>query len=190
MSMTLSSGRRICARSISKAHGRCDSRSAFFSGFEAWYSHYKGNFRYKAQWTPVVVAPLLVAASVGRQGISVLRRPGCQPFQPWPCWMVRWVSAITREEFYAARRIKDALIQYSPRTPHFRATAVRGSRLYWPFSERVEEREEMKRQEDEAVQSTGAAENRSARCLSPDTILTSVRWRNRNSGTRKRARWF
>ncbi len=39
--------------------------SALFSGFEAWYSHYKSNFRYKAQWTPVVIAPLLVAASVG-----------------------------------------------------------------------------------------------------------------------------
>jgi hypothetical protein len=36
--------------------------SAFFSGFEAWYSHYKNNFRYKAQWTPVVVAPVLMAA--------------------------------------------------------------------------------------------------------------------------------
>lgn len=36
--------------------------SAFFSGFEAWYSHYKNNFRYKAQWTPVIIAPLLIAA--------------------------------------------------------------------------------------------------------------------------------
>ncbi len=35
--------------------------SAFFSGFEAWYSHYKSNFRYKAQWTPIVIAPLLIA---------------------------------------------------------------------------------------------------------------------------------
>jgi len=39
--------------------------SAFFSGFEAWYSHYKNNFRYKAQWTPVIIAPLLVAAGIG-----------------------------------------------------------------------------------------------------------------------------
>lgn len=39
--------------------------SALFSGFEAWYSHYKNNFRYKAQWTPVVIAPLLIGASVG-----------------------------------------------------------------------------------------------------------------------------
>ncbi|HTW64463.1 MAG TPA: hypothetical protein VME17_07605 [Bryobacteraceae bacterium] len=39
--------------------------SAFFSGFEAWYSHYKNNFRYKAQWTPVIVAPLLMAAGIG-----------------------------------------------------------------------------------------------------------------------------
>jgi hypothetical protein len=38
--------------------------AAFFSGFEAFYSHYKNNFRYKAQWTPVVLAPMLMAASV------------------------------------------------------------------------------------------------------------------------------
>jgi hypothetical protein len=39
--------------------------SAFFSGFEAWYSHYKNNFRYKAQWTPVIVAPMLMLAGIG-----------------------------------------------------------------------------------------------------------------------------
>jgi hypothetical protein len=39
--------------------------SAAGSGFEALYSHYKNNFRYKAQWTPVVVAPLLAAAAAG-----------------------------------------------------------------------------------------------------------------------------
>lgn len=38
---------------------------AFFSGFEALYSHYKTNFRYKAQWTPVLLAPLLMAVGVG-----------------------------------------------------------------------------------------------------------------------------
>jgi hypothetical protein len=38
---------------------------AFFSGFEALYSHYKSNFRYKAQWTPVVLAPLQMAAAAG-----------------------------------------------------------------------------------------------------------------------------
>ncbi len=39
--------------------------SAFFSGFEAWYSHYKNNFRYKAQWTPVIVTPMLMVAGIG-----------------------------------------------------------------------------------------------------------------------------
>jgi len=38
---------------------------AFFSGFEALYSHYKTNFRSKAQWTPVILAPLLMAAAAG-----------------------------------------------------------------------------------------------------------------------------
>ena len=38
---------------------------AFFSGFEALYSHYKTNFRYKAQWTPVWLTPLLMASAAG-----------------------------------------------------------------------------------------------------------------------------
>ncbi|MGI8991880.1 MAG: hypothetical protein ACR2I2_20150 [Bryobacteraceae bacterium] len=39
--------------------------SAFFSGFEAGYSHYKNNFQYKVQWTPIVIAPMLMAAAAG-----------------------------------------------------------------------------------------------------------------------------
>jgi hypothetical protein len=35
----------------------------FFSSFEALYSHYKNNFRYKAQWTPVILSPLLMGAA-------------------------------------------------------------------------------------------------------------------------------
>lgn len=38
--------------------------SALLSGFEAYYSHYKNNFRYWVQWTPVVLAPLLAAAAL------------------------------------------------------------------------------------------------------------------------------
>jgi hypothetical protein len=37
--------------------------SALLSGFEAYYSHYKNNFRYKAQWSPIIIAPLLAAAA-------------------------------------------------------------------------------------------------------------------------------
>ena len=39
--------------------------SAFFSGVEALYSHYKNNFKYKAQWTPIVIAGLLIATALG-----------------------------------------------------------------------------------------------------------------------------
>ncbi len=37
--------------------------SALLSGFEAYYSHYKNNFRYWVQWTPVVVAPVLAGTA-------------------------------------------------------------------------------------------------------------------------------
>lgn len=35
----------------------------FFSGFEALYSHYKNNFKYAAQWTPIVLTPVLMGAA-------------------------------------------------------------------------------------------------------------------------------
>lgn len=38
--------------------------SALLSGFEAYYSHYRNNFRYRVQWTPIVLAPLLAAAAL------------------------------------------------------------------------------------------------------------------------------
>lgn len=52
--------------------------SALFSGFEAWYSHYKNNFRYKAQWTPIIVAPLLAATSL----VSIKQRKIATRFLP------------------------------------------------------------------------------------------------------------
>jgi len=39
--------------------------AAALSGVEACYSHYKNNFRYRAQWTPVIIAAMLTAASAG-----------------------------------------------------------------------------------------------------------------------------
>lgn len=38
--------------------------ASFLSGFEAAYSHYKNNFRYGVQWTPLIVSPMLMAAGV------------------------------------------------------------------------------------------------------------------------------
>ena len=52
--------------------------SALLSGFEAYYSHYKNNFRYWAQWTPVVIAPLLAGtafASVRSRRIATTALP-------------------------------------------------------------------------------------------------------------------
>lgn len=42
--------------------------AAFLSGFEAWYSHYKNNFRYWVQWTPLIVTPLLMGAAIAAIG--------------------------------------------------------------------------------------------------------------------------
>jgi hypothetical protein len=39
--------------------------SALFSGIEALYSHYKNNFRYKVQWTPILLTPPIIAAGIG-----------------------------------------------------------------------------------------------------------------------------
>jgi hypothetical protein len=39
--------------------------SALCSGFEALYSHYKNNFQYKVQWTPILLTPILMTAGLG-----------------------------------------------------------------------------------------------------------------------------
>ncbi len=39
--------------------------TAFFNGVEALYSHYKNNFTYKVQWSPVLLTPALMAAGFG-----------------------------------------------------------------------------------------------------------------------------
>jgi hypothetical protein len=33
------------------------------SGGEAWYSHYKDNFKYRVQWSPILITPLLAGAA-------------------------------------------------------------------------------------------------------------------------------
>lgn len=39
--------------------------SAFFSGFESLYSHYKNNFTYRIEWTPILLTPALMIAGIG-----------------------------------------------------------------------------------------------------------------------------
>jgi hypothetical protein len=39
--------------------------SAFFSGIEALYSHYKNNFTYRVQWTPILLTPVVMIAGFG-----------------------------------------------------------------------------------------------------------------------------
>jgi hypothetical protein len=36
----------------------------FAVGAESWYSHYKDNFKYRAQWSPVLLAPLMIFAAL------------------------------------------------------------------------------------------------------------------------------
>ena len=52
--------------------------SALLSGFEAYYSHYKNNFRYWVQWTPVVLAPVLAGtafASIKSRKVATIALP-------------------------------------------------------------------------------------------------------------------
>ncbi|HXP08328.1 MAG TPA: hypothetical protein VN828_07530 [Acidobacteriaceae bacterium] len=37
----------------------------FAVGAESWYSHYKDNFKYPVQWSPVLLSPLMILAALG-----------------------------------------------------------------------------------------------------------------------------
>lgn len=38
---------------------------ALCAGAESWYSHYKDNFKYRVQWSPILLTPLLTGAALG-----------------------------------------------------------------------------------------------------------------------------
>lgn len=42
--------------------------AAFFSGIEALYSHYKNNFKYLAQWSPIIIAAVLTGTGLAAAG--------------------------------------------------------------------------------------------------------------------------
>lgn len=48
-----------------RAMGVAAAISAFLSGFEALYSHYKNNFTYRIEWTPIILTPLVMLAGFG-----------------------------------------------------------------------------------------------------------------------------
>ncbi|HEX4203781.1 MAG TPA: hypothetical protein VHZ51_06220 [Ktedonobacteraceae bacterium] len=48
-----------------RALGIATAISAFFSGFEALYSHYKNNFSYRVEWVPILLTPLVMFAGIG-----------------------------------------------------------------------------------------------------------------------------
>jgi hypothetical protein len=45
--------------------GVATALSAFFSGFESLYSHYKNNFTYRIEWVPILVTPAVMIAGIG-----------------------------------------------------------------------------------------------------------------------------
>ncbi len=136
---------------VSLRHGRFQKHLAavtvlwaFFSGFEALYSHYKSNFRYKAQWTPVLLAPFLMAAAAG----AIKSRRIANTVLPA-------VSALALADgavgfFYHARGIvrrpgglKKPLYNITLRTSDLCSTAVRSLRISWPSGEPVAKGAEM-----------------------------------------------
>jgi hypothetical protein len=48
-----------------RAMGVATAISAFCSGFESLYSHYKNNFTYRIEWTPILLTPAVMLAGIG-----------------------------------------------------------------------------------------------------------------------------
>ncbi len=48
--------------------------AAFFSGFESLYSHYKNEFTYRIEWTPILLTPAVMLAGIGAVWSRTLAR--------------------------------------------------------------------------------------------------------------------
>jgi hypothetical protein len=77
--------------------------SAFFCGFEALYSHYKNNFKYKAQWSPVIIAPALMTAAAVSIKSPKTARTWLPVMSVLAIWTEAWVSFTTSVECYGDR---------------------------------------------------------------------------------------
>ena len=119
---------------------------AFFSGFEALYSHYKTNFRYKAQWTPV----LLGAFGDGRSRGSGEEPPHCEyrladrfgfGSRRWGC---RFLLPCARYRSQTRGR-KKATLQHTLRPSYLCPSVVRRVRIPRPDGQSSPKGEEMTR---------------------------------------------
>lgn len=45
--------------------GVATALSGFFSGIESVYSHYKNDYKYRIEWTPIVLTPVVMIAGIG-----------------------------------------------------------------------------------------------------------------------------
>ena len=57
-----------------RAMGIATMISAFCSGFEALYSHYKNEYTYKTEWIPIVLTPVVMLAGIGTLWSRTLAR--------------------------------------------------------------------------------------------------------------------
>ena len=48
-----------------RAMGVATALAAFFSGVESLYSHYKNEFTFRIEWTPILLAPAIIFAGIG-----------------------------------------------------------------------------------------------------------------------------
>lgn len=73
--------------------------SAVFSGVEAWYSHYKNNFQYKVQWTPIALTPIIFVGGMG----AIWNKRIAKTLLPVASWLA--IADGTVGFFYHARGI-------------------------------------------------------------------------------------
>ena len=172
--------------------------SALLSGFEAYYSHYKNNFRYKVQWTPVILAPLLAAAAFG----AVKSRKVATTALPALSVVACADAAVGF--FYHARGVlrrpggtQASRLQHHVRAADLRAAALRRRRNARHSGQPAADGEDDERQiAKHIVEEPIPLFSRSIpipvkpclRARSPATIPASAPCRNRLSGTQPRAK--
>jgi hypothetical protein len=97
--------------------------SALLSGFEAFYSHYKNNFRYAVQWSPIILSPLLAAAAFA----SLKSRKMASTALPALSWVAGADAAVGF--FYHARGI----VRRPGGTKHLLYNIVYGPPIFAPL---------------------------------------------------------
>src|SRR5258708_32053155 len=120
-----------------RAMGIATAIAAFCSGFESLYSHYKNEFTFRIDWTPILLTPAVIVAGIGTVWSRTIARtllPLTSARSAWNWPLTRSMSTILRR----GRSIRRLMRMLRPTLRRWQLCSKRSHWLAWGSQKRLQ----------------------------------------------------